>query len=132
MHFLLDYQILLYVFLVSVGIPFNSDSAAAIIFTVIAIFSLLAYFVSRPRIPLASQLLQVVIDISKLYKSVFAVAFAALFLQAALSVYVPSYAAFIVIHVADMHYHEVGLLSHPSLRESCSALTLTINPESLF
>lgn len=61
--------------------------AAAIIFTIIAIFSLFAYYGFRSRIPLASLLLQVVMDVSKHHKSVFAVAFAALFLQAGLSVY---------------------------------------------
>ncbi|KAI6134513.1 plasma-membrane choline transporter-domain-containing protein [Pisolithus thermaeus] len=61
--------------------------AAAIIFTVIAAFSVLAYFGFRSRIPLASLLLQVVMDISKHHPSIYFVAFSALFLQAALSVY---------------------------------------------
>jgi hypothetical protein len=61
--------------------------SAAIIFTIIAIFSLFAYYGFRSRIPLASLLLQVVMDVSKHHKSVFAVAFAALFLQAGLSVW---------------------------------------------
>ena len=65
-----------------------SPLAAAILFTIIAIFSVLAYFGYRSRIPLASLLLQVVMDVSKHHKSVFTVAFAALFLQATLSVYV--------------------------------------------
>jgi hypothetical protein len=62
--------------------------AGAIIFTVIALFSILSYFGFRRRIPLASLLLQVVMDVSKHHKSVFVVAFIALIIQAALSVYV--------------------------------------------
>ncbi len=90
MHLLLDCQILLCVLFISVIITFDTESplAAAIIFTLVAIFSVLAYFGYRSRIPLASLLLQVVMDVSKHHKSVFIVAFAALFLQAALSVYV--------------------------------------------
>lgn len=61
-------------------------AAGAIIFTVIALVSILSYFGFRSRIPLASLLLQVVMDISKRHMSVYAVAFVALFLQAALSV----------------------------------------------
>jgi len=60
--------------------------AAALIFTLIAIVSVLSYFGFRSRIPLASLLLQVVMDVSKHHKSVYAVAFTALFLQAGLSV----------------------------------------------
>lgn len=60
--------------------------AGAIIFTVIALVSILSYFGFRSRIPLASLLLQVVMDISKHHMSVYAVAFVALLLQAALSV----------------------------------------------
>jgi len=61
-------------------------SAAALIFTLIAILSVFSYFGFRSRIPLASLLLQVVMDVSKHHKSVYAVAFAALFFQAGLSV----------------------------------------------
>lgn len=60
--------------------------AAAIIFTIIALVSVLAYFGFRARIPLASLLLQVVMDVSKHHLSVYFVAFIALLLQAALSV----------------------------------------------
>jgi hypothetical protein len=60
--------------------------AGAIIFTIIALFSIFAYFGFRSRIPLASLLLQVVVDVSKHHKSVYVVAFIALMLQAALSV----------------------------------------------
>jgi len=61
--------------------------SAAIIFTILALFSMITYFGFRSRIPLASLLLQVVMDVSKRNKSVFAVAFAALFLQACLSIW---------------------------------------------
>ncbi|KAF8200821.1 plasma-membrane choline transporter-domain-containing protein [Pholiota molesta] len=61
--------------------------SGAIIFTIIAILSLFSYFGFRSRIPLASLLLQVVMDVSKHHTSVYAVAFAALFLQAALAVW---------------------------------------------
>lgn len=60
--------------------------AGAIIFTIIAVLSVLSYFGFRSRIPLASLLLQVVMDVSKHHTSVYAVAFAALFIQAVLSV----------------------------------------------
>ncbi|KAI6040322.1 plasma-membrane choline transporter-domain-containing protein [Pisolithus marmoratus] len=60
---------------------------AAVIFTIIAVFSVLAYFGFRSRIPLASLLLQVVMDISKHHLSTYFVAFSALLLQAALSVW---------------------------------------------
>ena len=46
----------------------------------------MAYFGYMSRIPFASLLLQVVIDISKYHKVVFLVAFISLFIQAALSV----------------------------------------------
>jgi len=61
--------------------------SGAIIFTVIALLSLLSYFGFRSRIPLASLLLQVVMDVSKHHTSVYAVAFAALFLQATVAVW---------------------------------------------
>lgn len=61
--------------------------SGAIIFTIIALFSIFAYFGFRSRIPLASLLLQVVMDVSKHHKSVYVVAFIALILQATLSVW---------------------------------------------
>jgi len=61
--------------------------SGAIIFTIIAVLSLLSYFGFRSRIPLASLLLQVVMDVSKHHTSVYAVAFAALFVQAVISVW---------------------------------------------
>jgi hypothetical protein len=64
-------------------------TAGAIIFTIIALFSVLSYWGFRSRIPLASLLLQVVMDVSKHHMSVYAVAFSALLIQAALAVYVP-------------------------------------------
>lgn len=60
--------------------------SVAIIFTIIALFSIFAYFGFRFRIPLASLLLQVVMDVSEHHKSIYVVAFIALILQAALSV----------------------------------------------
>jgi len=61
--------------------------SGAIIFTIIALFSILSYFGYRSRIPFASLLLQVVMDVSKHHVSVYVVAFTALVVQAALSVY---------------------------------------------
>jgi len=61
--------------------------SGAIIFTIIALFSVLSYFGFRSRIPFASLLLQVVLDVSKHHKSVYVVAFIALLLQAGLSVW---------------------------------------------
>ncbi|KAF9531624.1 plasma-membrane choline transporter-domain-containing protein [Crepidotus variabilis] len=61
--------------------------SAAIIFTIIAVLSVLSYWGYRSRIPLASLLLQVVMDVSKHHKSVYAVAFGALFLQAGIAVW---------------------------------------------
>jgi Plasma-membrane choline transporter len=62
-------------------------AAGAIIFTVIALLSILSYVGLRSRIPLASLLLQVVMDIAKHHKAVYAVALTTLLLQAFLSVY---------------------------------------------
>ena len=62
------------------------DIAGAIIFTIIALLSIVSYFGFRSRIPLASLLLQVVMDITKHHTSVYAVAFTALFVQAGLAV----------------------------------------------
>ncbi|CAE6456401.1 unnamed protein product [Rhizoctonia solani] len=61
--------------------------SGAIIFTIIAVFGILAYFGMRSRIPLASLMLQVVMDVSKHHKSVYVVAFSGLIVQAALSVW---------------------------------------------
>ncbi|KAJ4487395.1 plasma-membrane choline transporter-domain-containing protein [Lentinula edodes] len=61
--------------------------SGAIIFTIIALFSILSYWGYRSRIPLASLLLQVVMDVSKHHTSVYVVAFTALIMQAALSVW---------------------------------------------
>jgi hypothetical protein len=61
--------------------------AGAIIFTIIALLSIISYFGFRSRIPLASLLLQVVMDVTKHHTSVYAVAFTALFLQAGLAVW---------------------------------------------
>ncbi|KAJ6499296.1 plasma-membrane choline transporter-domain-containing protein [Mycena sanguinolenta] len=61
--------------------------SGAIIFTVIALFSVLSYYGFKSRIPLASLLLQVVMDVSKHHKSVYVVAFLALIFQALLAVW---------------------------------------------
>ncbi|KAJ8076423.1 pH nine-sensitive protein 1 [Marasmius tenuissimus] len=61
--------------------------SGAIVFTLIAILSVLSYWGYKSRIPLASLLLQVVMDVSKHHKSVFAVAFTSLIVQAALAVW---------------------------------------------
>ncbi|EGO00195.1 hypothetical protein SERLA73DRAFT_89090 [Serpula lacrymans var. lacrymans S7.3] len=61
--------------------------SGAIIFTVIALLSIFSYWGYRSRIPLASLLLQVVMDVAKHHTSVYFVAFMALILQAALSVW---------------------------------------------
>ncbi|KZV63816.1 DUF580-domain-containing protein [Peniophora sp. CONT] len=61
--------------------------SGAIIFTIIAILSILSYWGYRSRIPLASLLLQVVMDVSKAHKSVYLVAFTTLLIQAGLSVW---------------------------------------------
>ncbi|KAL0955969.1 hypothetical protein HGRIS_002152 [Hohenbuehelia grisea] len=61
--------------------------SGAIIFTIIALLSIFSYFGFRSRIPLASLLLQVVMDVSKHHISVYVVAFIALFLQAAVAVW---------------------------------------------
>ncbi|KAI0779551.1 plasma-membrane choline transporter-domain-containing protein [Fomes fomentarius] len=61
--------------------------SGAIIFTVIALLSVLAYWGYRSRIPLASLLLQVVMDVTKHHPSVYFVAFVSLILQAGLSVW---------------------------------------------
>ncbi|KAF8625430.1 hypothetical protein AX15_005390 [Amanita polypyramis BW_CC] len=61
--------------------------SGAIIFTIISVLSVLSYFGFRARIPLASLLLQVVMDVAKHHTSVYAVAFMALLVQAALAVW---------------------------------------------
>jgi len=61
--------------------------SGAIIFTIIAIFSIFVYWGIKPRIPLASLLLQVVMDVSKHHLSVYVVAFTALLIQAGLAVW---------------------------------------------
>lgn len=61
--------------------------SGAIVFTVIALLSVLSYWGFKSRIPLASLLLQVVMDVSKHHISVYAVAFTALLLQAGLAVW---------------------------------------------
>lgn len=66
----------------------NQTTVACAIFGVITLFSLLVYWGSRKRIPLASLLLKTVMDITAEHPSVYFVAMASLIVQAALSVYV--------------------------------------------
>ncbi|KAF7315742.1 PPM-type phosphatase domain-containing protein [Mycena indigotica] len=61
--------------------------SGAIIFTIIALFSVLSYWGFKSRIPLAALLLQIVMDVAKHHISVYVVAFASLFIQAALAVW---------------------------------------------
>jgi len=61
--------------------------SGAIVFTVIALLSIFSYFGFKSRIPLASLLLQVIMDVSKHHLSVYVVAFFGLIVQAALSVW---------------------------------------------
>ncbi|EJD52450.1 DUF580-domain-containing protein [Auricularia subglabra TFB-10046 SS5] len=61
--------------------------SGAIIFTVIALLSVLSYWGFKSRIPFSALLLQVVMDVSKHHKSVYVVAFGSLFLQTAVSVW---------------------------------------------
>ncbi|KAK2463281.1 hypothetical protein APHAL10511_004936 [Amanita phalloides] len=65
----------------------NRYYSGAIIFTIIAVLSVLSYYGFRARIPFASLLLQVVMDVAKHHMSVYAVAFTALIVQAALAVW---------------------------------------------
>ncbi|KAJ7072323.1 plasma-membrane choline transporter-domain-containing protein [Mycena amicta] len=60
--------------------------SGAIIFTIFALFSILSYYGFKSRIPLAALLLQVM-DVAKHHISVYVVAFASLFIQAALAVW---------------------------------------------
>ncbi|EMD37617.1 hypothetical protein CERSUDRAFT_114269 [Gelatoporia subvermispora B] len=60
--------------------------SGAIVFTIIAVLSMFAYFGYRSRIPLAATLLEVVMDIAKHHPSVYFVAFISLILQAGYSV----------------------------------------------
>lgn len=61
--------------------------AGAIVFTVIAIFSILAFWGFWSRIPLATLLLQVVMDVANHHRSVYVVAVLGLIVQAALAVW---------------------------------------------
>jgi Plasma-membrane choline transporter len=89
MCLLLDNEVLLYVHdsttKDSVSQVFRL--AGAVIFTVIALFSVLAYFGYRERIPLATLFLRITMDIAKNHTSVYVVGFGALIIQAALSVW---------------------------------------------
>ncbi|KAH7108385.1 DUF580-domain-containing protein [Auriculariales sp. MPI-PUGE-AT-0066] len=62
-------------------------TSGAIVFTILAVFSVLSYWGFRSRIPFSALLLQIVVDISKHHKSVYVVAFISLIMQTALSVW---------------------------------------------
>jgi hypothetical protein len=89
MCLLLGHEVLLYAYspVLFPNVLKREFIAGAIIFTVIAILSVLSYFGFKSRIPLASLLLQVTMDVSKHHKSVYVVAFTALLVQACLSVW---------------------------------------------
>jgi len=87
MRLLLDHEVLLCVRKFPFSPALTPSAAGAIVFTIIALFSLLAYFGYRARIPLATLFLQVTLDVSKHHLSVYVVAFVALGIQAALSVW---------------------------------------------
>ncbi|KAG8949783.1 putative choline transporter, neither null mutation nor overexpression affects choline transport [Tulasnella sp. 424] len=61
--------------------------SGAIIFTIIAIFSILAFYGFWSRIPLATMLLQVTMDVANHHKSVYFVAICGLIAQAGLAVW---------------------------------------------
>lgn len=90
MRVLLDNTLLVYAWHLSTACTVRGSRAfwlaGAIIFTIIALFSIFAYFGYRARIPLASLLLQVVMDVAKHHWGVYVVAFIALIIQAAWSV----------------------------------------------
>ncbi len=63
----------------------RGNTAAAIIFTIFAVFSVIAYFFMRKRIPLAKVLLVTIIRTADEYKSVYVVALAGLVVETAFS-----------------------------------------------
>ncbi|SNX81311.1 probable Protein PNS1 [Melanopsichium pennsylvanicum] len=63
----------------------RANTAAAIIFTVFAVISVIAYFFMRKRIPLAKLLLVTIIHTAEQYKSVYVVALGALIVETAFS-----------------------------------------------
>lgn len=62
-------------------------TSAAIIFTIFAVFSIIAYFFMRKRIPFAKVMLQTIIRAANEYKSVYVVALLGLIVQTAFSVW---------------------------------------------
>ncbi|EPQ32152.1 uncharacterized protein PFL1_00349 [Pseudozyma flocculosa PF-1] len=66
----------------------RGSTAAAIIFTVFAVLSVVAYFFMRKRIPLAKILLKTIIRAADEYKSVYVVALAGLIVETAFSAWV--------------------------------------------
>ncbi|SPO19668.1 probable Protein PNS1 [Ustilago trichophora] len=63
----------------------RGNTAAAIIFTIFAVISVIAYFFMRKRIPLAKLLLVTVIRTAEQYKSVYVVALSGLIVETAFS-----------------------------------------------
>ncbi|SJX60021.1 related to PNS1-Protein of unknown function [Sporisorium reilianum f. sp. reilianum] len=63
----------------------KGNTSAAIIFTIFAVFSVIAYFFMRKRIPLAKLILVTVIRTAEEYKSVYVVALAGLIVETAFS-----------------------------------------------
>ncbi|EST09646.1 Choline transporter-like protein [Kalmanozyma brasiliensis GHG001] len=63
----------------------SGNTAAAIIFTIFAVFSVIAYFFMRKRIPLAKLILVTVIRTAEQYKSVYVVALTGLIVETAFS-----------------------------------------------
>ncbi|KAJ7783184.1 plasma-membrane choline transporter-domain-containing protein [Mycena metata] len=86
MHITLILSILLNVYAPAIRVYYWLTKYYCGCFTIIALFSILSYFGFKSRIPLASLLLQVVIDVSKHHLSVYVVAFTALLIQALLAV----------------------------------------------
>lgn len=62
-------------------------TSAAIIFTIFAVFSIIAYFFMRKRIPFAKVMLQTIIRAANEYKSVYVIALMGLIVQTAFSVW---------------------------------------------
>ncbi|SAM73318.1 probable Protein PNS1 [Ustilago bromivora] len=63
----------------------RGNTAAAIVFTIFAVFSVIAYFFMRKRIPLAKLILVTVIRTAEQYKSVYVVALSGLIVETAFS-----------------------------------------------
>jgi len=98
---------------------------AAILMTVIALFSVLAYWGYRSRIPLASLLLQVVIDVSNHHKVVYLIGFISLILQAGLS------ALFVVTCIATYSTYAVHTDSCDAKQASGQSVSACLNGKTI-